>query len=118
MMMVAIALSVGRNVDELRPLSSVGEAAHQAVGEPLSVIQQSFKRHALRDRSIVKEQVDFLLRGQLRAVGPRRINLRATYVFVFGAVLGSNTLGLSRRENREPTSVFCQYLPPGAAPAP
>src|SRR5580658_2635958 len=110
MMVVAIAFAVGRNVDDLRPLSSVGEAAHQSVGESLSVIQQSFERHALRDGTIVKKQVNFLFRGQVRAVGSRRINFRATYVFVFGAVLGSKALGLSRRENRELNSAFGQHF--------
>src|SRR3984885_379844 len=110
MMVVAIALSVGRNVDELRPLSSVGESAHQPVGEPLSVIEQSFKRHTLRDRTIVKEQVYFLFRGQVRAISPSRINFCTTYLFVLGAVLRSKTLGLSRRKNRELNPVFSQYL--------
>ena len=68
MMMVAVALAVGRNMNQLRTLASVGKAAHQAIGKPFPIAQQAFKGDGLRDRSIIEKQIDSLFRRQPRAV--------------------------------------------------
>src|ERR1700719_2667842 len=46
-MMMTVAFSVRGDVHELRPLPRVGEAAHQAVGEALPVVEHPLERYTL-----------------------------------------------------------------------
>src|SRR5579872_4498762 len=55
MMMMAVAFPVGGDVDELRSLAGIGEAAHQPIGETFAIVQQSLESHALRNGTVVKE---------------------------------------------------------------
>src|SRR5690348_12230208 len=48
LVMMAVTLAVGSDVHQLRPVSLVGESAHQSRRELLPVFQQTFERHGLR----------------------------------------------------------------------
>ena len=55
-MMVAVRLSIGGDVDQLRTLTIDRKAAGETVGETLTIIQQTFKGNRLRQRSVVEEE--------------------------------------------------------------
>src|SRR5215831_12674767 len=63
-MMMAVTLPVGRDVNHLGPGSPIGEAAQKPVGETPSVVQQALKCNRLRNRPVIKEEVDALARRQ------------------------------------------------------
>src|ERR1700726_3895807 len=71
-MIMTVAFSVRGDVHELRPLPRVGEAAHQAVGEALPVVEQPLERYTLGNRAIVEKHIDRFSRGKphkIRAAG-------------------------------------------------
>src|SRR5262249_54144200 len=78
--MVAVGLAVGGNIDQLTPLASIAESAHQAIGQALAARQQTFKSTRPRHRSIIKEQCDASTRRQLHPVRASWINLAAVNV--------------------------------------
>ena len=94
-MMVAVCLAIGCDVRQLRTLPLIRQCIQEPARETLAVIQQALKRYRLRNRSIIKEQVDGTPRRQLLPVCARRIDTLARDV---GPVDG---LGLRRCQDRE-----------------
>ena len=72
-MMVAIALSIGRDVHQLTLLPPV-EGSFEPPGKILAVIEQSFKSYRLGDIAIVKKQVNVFSAGQQAAVWAAGVN--------------------------------------------
>src|SRR5690349_11019149 len=68
--MVAIALPVRGDMDQLRPRSSVGKAAHQTVSKTLAIAEQAFKGDSLRNWSIIEKHTDSSLRWKLHQIRP------------------------------------------------
>src|ERR1019366_3751620 len=108
--MMAVAFSVGGDVNQLRSLAGVGEAAHQPFCKSFAVVQQSLEGNALRDGPIVEEQIDPLFRWQFRKISSSRVNAGSAYVFELGAVFWPYALGLPWRKNRELNSILGQDL--------
>src|SRR5258708_7057560 len=57
-MMVAVGLPVGGNMNQLGPRPLVGKRIHQSLRKTLSVVEQTLKCDAMRDRSVVEEKTD------------------------------------------------------------
>src|ERR1700722_2354077 len=110
MVMMPIALAVRRDVNQLRSLSRLRKSAEQSLGEALAVIQQPLKGHSLRDRPIIKKQVDLLLRRQDGDIGVTGINLPSAHVLPLRFSQQANSLSLARCQNCKPDSVLCQNL--------
>src|ERR1035437_988007 len=51
-MMVTITFAIRGDVRKLWPSSNIRKAAEQAIREPLAIVQQAFKGHALRNRPV------------------------------------------------------------------
>jgi hypothetical protein len=77
---VTVALSIGGDVNELRPVARTGERPGEAIGKALAVGEQSLEGHASRDRPIIEEDDDRAARGELHQVGHRRIDPGAAHV--------------------------------------
>ena len=58
---MAIAFSVGGEVDQLRSPAGFGEPADEPLGESSSIVQQTLEGHALRNRAVIEEQLDLPL---------------------------------------------------------
>src|SRR5207237_4126307 len=101
MMMMTIALAVGRDVHQLGPISFLGKSADQSAGELFAVVEQSFKGDGARNRAVVEESGDFSLGGQAHFIGSCRINAISTDIFPRTAAKAANSRCLPRRQNGE-----------------
>src|SRR3984885_5662747 len=63
-MVVAVAFTIGRNMHQLRPGTVIGESGYQTIRKTPAIVEQSFKSHGLRDRSVIKKGVDALAGGK------------------------------------------------------
>jgi hypothetical protein len=70
---VAVGLTVGRDVDHARPVVA-GEGAEQPLDELLAVVEQLLVGHRLGDGPVVEEQRDAAAGGEVQEVGQRRID--------------------------------------------
>ena len=104
--MMAIAFSIGSNVDELIELTGGRKSAHKAIGKTFTVTEQAFEGDGLRNRAVVKKQSQPLFRGQFGEIRMSGVNAGARDVVIAAAALAANALGLARRENGELDSVF------------
>src|SRR5450755_234949 len=57
-MMVAVGLTIGCDMNYLRPGSFLGKSAEQTLREAFPIVQQPLKSHAPGNRPVVKEEVD------------------------------------------------------------
>src|SRR5512133_754275 len=64
-MVMAVGLAICRDVHQLRPITSVGEATEDSLGEVLTIPQESFKGDCLGNRAVVKEEIDDSSRRKL-----------------------------------------------------
>src|SRR5512146_2982489 len=78
--MMAIGFAVGGNVHELWPAARVGETAYKTLGEVFAVGEQVFKGYGLRNRPVIKEQVDIAAGGQLDRVSAGGVNPGPLYI--------------------------------------
>ena len=58
MMMMAVTLSVCRDVDELRPGPCIRKTTQQAVGKSLAIVQKALEGNPLRNRPVIKKDAD------------------------------------------------------------
>ena len=54
MMMVAVTLSIGRDIDQLGPVSGVREPACQTLSKMLTVVEEMLESYRLRNRAVIK----------------------------------------------------------------
>src|SRR6185437_14654110 len=74
-MMVAVAFSVGGDVDELAAMVAlIGEAVEEALNEAISVIQQALERDGPRDGAVVEEDGDGTIAAEAHQIGPGGID--------------------------------------------
>src|ERR1700739_1060744 len=106
--MMAVTLPVGGDVNQLRTFALVGKTTHESVRESLAVAQKTFEGDRLGNRTIVEEKVDAFPRRQFGEIGAGRIDAAVAYVVISSALPGTNALGLARRQNRESDSVFSE----------
>src|ERR1700719_3963885 len=98
-MMMPVAFSVRGDVHELRPQPRVGEAAHQAVGEALSVVEEPLERDTLGNRAIVKKDIDRFSRGKANKIRAARIDAISSDVLPASRAALANPFRLARRED-------------------
>ena len=72
---VSVALTVGGDVHELRPIAGIGKSSCQTVRELLAAVQQPFESYGLGDWSVIKKDGDAAPIPQTNKVGPCRIDL-------------------------------------------
>ncbi len=108
--MMAVGLAVGGNVHQLRPVALVREAALKARGKILAAIQQMLKSHGLRNRPVIKKEVDLCSRRQFGEIGACGIDAAAVNVFPASPADLAHPSGLIRRQHREFDSVLGQGL--------
>src|SRR6185312_13511103 len=75
--MMAVGLAVSGNVHQLRPSALAREAAFKALGKIFTAIEQMLKRHSLRNRPIIKKEVELCSRWQFDEVSACGINAAA-----------------------------------------
>src|SRR5580704_16443106 len=80
-MMMAIAFSIGCNVEKLIPLASVRESAQETIREMLPIIEQPFKSDGTCNGAVIKEETHPPARGQTHLIRAGGINAIATHIF-------------------------------------
>src|SRR5437899_9580409 len=81
MMMMAIAFTIRRDIDQLRPVPRSREPACQALCKMLTVVQQMLESHRLRNRTVIKIRSESSARRKFELVCSGRINALAVDVF-------------------------------------
>ena len=72
-LMVAIGFAVRCHVYELW-LGAIGDQSHQAVGEPVAVVEETLESNRLGRRSVVEEHDDRAITAELHDIGHGRID--------------------------------------------
>src|SRR5437667_6064967 len=55
LVVMAISLTVGRDVDDLRPRARIREGGSKPAGEVFAFLEQALERDCLRDRRIIEK---------------------------------------------------------------
>ena len=109
LVMVAVRFPVGGAVDQLRPLSRLGEAGHEPGHDPLAPIEGILERDGPRDRAVIEEEGEapsIRAAPQIRAAG---IDPPVHRVPRVGAE-APDTSGLVRGQDREADPRLRQHL--------
>src|SRR3954452_1399428 len=80
-MVVAVRLAVGRNVDELRPITVIAEASAQPLSKELAATEQVLEGHRLRNRTIVEKHGDALAARKGNSIRTGWVNAAGPMVF-------------------------------------
>src|SRR5215510_2704347 len=99
--MVAVSFAVCGDMHELQPVSLVREAAFQAGGKILAVIQQLFKSHRLGDRAVIEEEVNLFARREAGQIGACRIDAPSLYILPASSADLANPRRLARCQHCE-----------------
>src|ERR1700722_12911063 len=108
MVMMAVTLSVCRDVNELRPGPLVRKTTQQAVGESLAIVQKPLEGNPLGNRPVIKKDVDRPARRQLDGVCAARVDAIPAHINPFTPVLAPHTSCLPRGQDREGNSMLCE----------
>src|SRR6185437_3167537 len=97
MMMVTVTLAVRCDVAKLRPIALIGKAAEEPVSKPLPIIKQPFECDGLRNRPIIKKDIDRFFGRKLDLIGTTRIDSVSSHIFPVSAAHPAHSLRLARR---------------------
>src|SRR6185369_1912316 len=80
-MMMTIALTISRDVHQLRPIAFIGKSTEQSIGEGFAVVKKSLECDCPGNWAVVEKQIDFSSGWQTHKVCACWIDPIATHIF-------------------------------------